>query len=237
MARFSQTSTSLWRTRLSGAQAGPAANWLLSGKEKGVVAKNHQTVRWANNARGQRSATQSAGDAWPTPTVGWAHRTVRCANRTRGPTVDCTRLGRKSSTGQLLFMSGGAPDSPVHHSTEGKICLPSWSPTAPSCLGAIKGTPRRMEHYTKHSLSILRLLDSAFTHLDCCVSYLSSVWVVNSLRRVLSSSLGLCACVCYGLSLACVSFPPLLLCFLCDHHCKGESLQLVEIPCRQEKTT
>jgi hypothetical protein len=26
--------------------------------------------------------------------------------------------------------------------------------TAPSCLGAIKGTPRRMEEYTKHSLSI-----------------------------------------------------------------------------------
>jgi hypothetical protein len=36
-------------------------------------------------------------------------------------------------------------DCPVRHSTEGKIGLPSWPPTAPSCLGAIKGTPRRME--------------------------------------------------------------------------------------------
>jgi hypothetical protein len=30
---------------VSGAQAHPAANWTLSGKEKGVVAKNHRTVR------------------------------------------------------------------------------------------------------------------------------------------------------------------------------------------------
>jgi hypothetical protein len=36
-------------------------------------------------------------------------------------------------------------DCPVHHPTEGKFGLPSWPPTAPSCLGAIKGTPRRME--------------------------------------------------------------------------------------------
>jgi hypothetical protein len=93
-----------------------------------------------------------------------------------------------------------------------------------------------MEQYIKHSLNILRLLDSASTHLDCCVSDLSSVWVVNSLRRVLSSSLGLCARVCCGLSLACVAFPPLLLCLLCDQHCKGERLQFVEIPRKREKT-
>jgi hypothetical protein len=134
-------------------------------------------------------------------------------------------------------MSGGASDCPVHHSTEDKICLPSWSSTAPTCLGAINGTPRRMEQNTKHSLSILRLLDSTSTHLDCCVSDLSSVWVVNSPRRVLSSSLDLCACVCCGLSLACVAFRPLLLCFLCDQHCKGERLQLVEIPRKREKST
>jgi hypothetical protein len=93
------------------------------------------------------------------PTVGWSHRTlqcapdsVRCTNGAGGPMVSCTPYGRKSSTGQVLFMSGGALDYPVHHSTEGKICLLSSSPTAPSCLGAIKGTPRRMEQKTKHSL-------------------------------------------------------------------------------------
>jgi hypothetical protein len=88
----------------------------------------------------QRSVAQSAGDVWPTATLGWAHRTVRCANRPRGPTVGCTWFGRRSRTGQLQWLSGGAPDCPVHHPTEGKFGLPSWPPTAPSCLGAIKGT-------------------------------------------------------------------------------------------------
>jgi hypothetical protein len=46
---------------------------------------------------------------------------------------------------------------PVVHriqSTEGKICLPGLLSMAPSCLGAIKGTPRRMKEHTKHSLII-----------------------------------------------------------------------------------
>jgi hypothetical protein len=45
VAVISQTNTSLWRTEQSDAQAGSVANWPLSGKEKGVAAKNHQTVR------------------------------------------------------------------------------------------------------------------------------------------------------------------------------------------------
>jgi hypothetical protein len=40
------------------------------------------------------------------PTVGWSHRTVWCANGTKDPTVGCARKGRRSSTGQELFMSG-----------------------------------------------------------------------------------------------------------------------------------
>jgi hypothetical protein len=63
-------------------------------------------------------------------------------------------------------MSGGAPDCPVRQSAEGKNCLPNGYPTAPSCLGAIKGTPRRMEQYTKPPLNILSSLDSANTHPD-----------------------------------------------------------------------
>jgi hypothetical protein len=63
-----------------------------------------------------------------------------------------------------------APDSysdyPVHHPTEGKFGLPSWPPTAPSCLGAIKETPRRMEENTKLTRNILRHLDFAFTQSD-----------------------------------------------------------------------
>ena len=51
-------------------------------------------------------------------------------------------------------VSGGAPDCPVRQATEGKNCLPGMHSTAPSCLGAIKETPRRMEENPKHSLSI-----------------------------------------------------------------------------------
>jgi hypothetical protein len=94
----------------------------------------------------------------------------------------------------------------VHHPTEGNFGLPSWPPTAPSCLGAIKGTPRRMEEKSKHSLSILRLPHSVSAHLIDCVSDLSSVLVVNSLCYVSSSSLGLCACVCFGF--VCVPLQP-----------------------------
>jgi hypothetical protein len=86
-------------------------------------------------------------------------------------------------------------DCSVRHPTEGKICLPRMPPTAPSCLGAIKGTPRRMEESPKHTLSILSLPHSVSTHLIDHVSDLSSVLVVNSLCFSLSSSLCLCACV------------------------------------------
>jgi hypothetical protein len=93
-----------------------------------------------------------------------------------------------------------APDMnsrcPVHHSTEGKIGLPSWSPTAPSCLGAIKETPRRIEENTKHSLSILKHPDFAPAHSLHCVSDLGSIRVVHSLSCHLSSSLHLCAWLC-----------------------------------------
>jgi hypothetical protein len=63
-------------------------------------------------------------------------------------------------------MTCGASDCPVRQPAEGKNCLPNRDTMAPSCLGAIKGTPRRMEHCTKSSLNILRRLDSANTHSD-----------------------------------------------------------------------
>jgi hypothetical protein len=110
-----------------------------------------------------------------------------------------------------------APDMnsscPVVHRTvrcttrqKGKIGLPRLPPMAPSCLRAIKGTPRRMEESSKHSLSILKHPDSALAHLLHCVSDLGSIRVVRSLSCHLSSSLHLCAwlccvfesCVCYS---------------------------------------
>jgi hypothetical protein len=114
----------------------------------------------------QRSTTQFARDAWPQPTVGWgAPNSVRCANDYNSATVGCAILGRRSTPDNEQWMSGGAPDCPVRHPTEGKNCLPRMPPTTPSCLGAIKGTPRRMESpkaYFEHSKSStlhLRALD------------------------------------------------------------------------------
>jgi hypothetical protein len=153
----------------------------------------------------QRSAAQSAGDAWPAPTVGRGHQTVRCApdsvrcaNCHESATVVCARIGRRSRTRHEQWLSGGAPECPVCHPTEGKDSFPCWPPTAPSCVGAIKGTPKRMKETSKHSLSILSLPHSVSAHLIDCVSDSSSIPVVNSLCFIFGSSLGLCACVCCG---------------------------------------
>jgi hypothetical protein len=129
-------------------------------------------------------------------------------------------------------MSGGAPDCPVRQPTECKNCLPNGHPTAPSCLGAIKGTPRHMEQYTKPPLNILRRLDSASTHPDHCVWDLNTCWVVNSLCCVCVLVPWLvCVCRCCDSS-SCVCFYslPYSCGFHCDQYCKGERLQLVEIP-------
>jgi hypothetical protein len=67
-------------------------------------------------------------------------------------------------------VSGGAPDCPVRQATEGKNCLPGMHSTAPSCLEAIKGTPRCMEEYTKHSPSIPKHQDLNSAHLILCDS-------------------------------------------------------------------
>jgi hypothetical protein len=123
----------------------------------------------------QRSAAQSAGNTWTAPTVSWCtglsdvHQTVSSAP-----------MGPEEQRPDAPDLEGDrAPDSysdcPVHHSTEGRNCLPRLSPTAPSCLGAIKGTPRRMEENTKLSRKILRFPDSDSTHLILCVSDLSSI--------------------------------------------------------------
>jgi hypothetical protein len=78
-------------------------------------------------------------------------------------------------------VSGGAPDCPVRQSTEGKNCLPGMLSTAPSCLGAIKGTPRRMEEAPKHTLSILDHSHFVLAHSFDILSDLSSV-LVRTLR-------------------------------------------------------
>jgi hypothetical protein len=130
----------------------------------------HRTVRCAPDCSvSQRSAGPTVGCAIcarhvAEPTVGMGHRTVRCApdsvqcapdsvrcaNGSQAPTVDYATEGKKSAPDSVRC----APDCPVRQATEGKNCLLGMLSTAPSCLGAIKGTPRRMEEHTKHSQSI-----------------------------------------------------------------------------------
>jgi hypothetical protein len=74
-------------------------------------------------------------------------------------------------------VSGGAPDCLVRQATECKDCLPGMLSTAPSCLGAIKGTPRRMEEKTKHPLSIVDHSHFILAHVFDIPSDLSSVLV------------------------------------------------------------
>jgi hypothetical protein len=156
---------------VSGAQAGTATNSLLSGIAEGTAAIIHRTVRCAPDCPvsqqrpRQWSAARSTGDAWPTPTITRPHRTV--SGVPRGPRAQQSASPKKERN-RALFMFGGAPDCPVRQPTEGNNCLPNGDPMAPSCLGAIKGTPRRMEHYTKPPLNILRRLDFASTHPDHC---------------------------------------------------------------------
>jgi hypothetical protein len=105
------------------------------------------------------------------------HRTVSAA-----PTA--LHLQRSASpnkeTNPHRTVSGGAPDCSVRQSTEGKNCLPTMLSTAPSCLGAIKETPWRMEKISKHSLSIFDHSHFVRAHLFDILSDLSSVLVRNS---------------------------------------------------------
>jgi hypothetical protein len=95
------------------------------------------------------------------------HRTVSCAPT--APRLQQSALPNKERDPHRT-VSGGAPDCPVRQATEGNNCLPGMLSTAPSCLGAIKGTPRRMEEYTKHSLSIPKHQDFDSAHLILCDS-------------------------------------------------------------------
>jgi hypothetical protein len=206
----------------------------LDSGEKVALGKNrrrttiiHRTFRWCTRLSGEPTvASTTVGRAIRgrrlTRANDWqGHRTVRCAPDSfrcaiwpGDATIVCARIGRRSAPDRLQWLSGGAPDCPVRHLTEGKDSLPCWPPTAPSCLGAIKGTPRRMEEIPKLTRNILRLQDSNFAHLILWDSDLSSIWVVNSVDCVLSLSCDLCAWLCCDLSLVCVALPSLTSVFL-----------------------
>jgi hypothetical protein len=133
----------------------------------------HRTVRCAPDCLvSQRSAGPTVGRAIRArhvvePTVGRGHRTVSGAPTARNLQRPASP---KKERNPHRTVSDGAPDCPVRQATEGKNCLPGMHSTAPSCLGAIKGTPRRMEEYTKHSLSISKHQDFDSAYLILCDS-------------------------------------------------------------------
>jgi hypothetical protein len=162
---YSQKAVSVWGTGLSGGAPDsvrcarmPRAKKPLSGICRQRTAIIHRTVRRAPDCPvNQRPAEPTVGRAicaghvvWPT--VGRVHRTCP---------VRQICHGRQRSTGLFKERNRApdsvrcAPDCPVRPTTEGKDGLPDLFSTAPRCLGAIKGPPRRMEEDTKHSLSTL----------------------------------------------------------------------------------
>jgi hypothetical protein len=151
---------------VSGAPGWPAGGESTAlGKTQRRMAIIHRTVRWCTGLSGEPTVASTNGRLRnPWATRGPQQRSVGHTGLSGAPT------NLEDQRSDAPDMEGNrAPDSysdcPVHDPTEGKFGLPSWPPTAPSFLGAIKGTPRRMEENTKLT-NILRHLDSAFTQSD-----------------------------------------------------------------------
>jgi hypothetical protein len=169
------TSARVWHTGLSGGAPDNVRCARLASGEPVALGKTqrcttiiHWTIRWCTRLSGELTIVSANGR-------------LRNSRATRGPqqrSVGHTGLSGAPTDPKDQWSNAPdkegdcAPDNysdcPVHHPTEGKFGLPSWPPMAPSCLGAIKGTPRRMEDNTKLTRNILRHLDSAFTQSDHC---------------------------------------------------------------------
>jgi hypothetical protein len=134
---------------------------------------NHRTVRWCTGLSGEPMVSRANGQPRnPRATRGRA-------NGQKGA-PDCPVCTGQCLVRQRLWIFNGrlrqnrkeihTGQCPVRQATEDKNCLPGMLSTAPSCLGAIKGTPRRMKEYTKHSLRIPKHQDSYSVHLILCDS-------------------------------------------------------------------
>jgi hypothetical protein len=100
------------------------ANWPLSGLRRRCTAINHRTVRWCTGLSGgapdcpvsQQSARPTVGRIIRARRVARAngqkgHRTVRCANGSKAPTVGFAKEGKKSAPDSVRWCTGlsGAP--------------------------------------------------------------------------------------------------------------------------------
>jgi hypothetical protein len=73
----------------------------------------------------------------------------------------------KKERNHALFTVWCALDSPMRPQTEGNQCLLIEEQTTPLALGAIKGSPRRIELNNKHTLNIIQHQDIVIMLLLC----------------------------------------------------------------------
>jgi hypothetical protein len=119
-----------WCTGLSSESS--ATNSSLSKKEKGDVAIIHRTVRCTTRQSGEPTAPAATvvrainarHVACSNGRLG-APDCVRCANQPGGAMVHCADMEGNRTPDMLQWLSGGTPDCPVRHSTEGKDSLPN----------------------------------------------------------------------------------------------------------------
>jgi hypothetical protein len=150
----------------------------------------------------------------------------------RRPTIEwhtgqsgAPRTGNQPTRGSLprpartLFTVRCAPDDPVHPRSEGNRSLPNGASIAPSSLGSINGTPRRIEQHTKHPLNILQRETSQTRIWFIVIEIRALLWVVTLMCYFVCSFLSCVHVVAATLALGCV-YIPLTLVFIWDHLCK-----------------
>jgi hypothetical protein len=165
---------SVWEHRTVRCARLDRAKWPLSGIHRRRTAIIHRTVRCAPDCPvSQRSAARSARDTWSSQRLeggtrlSGVHRTCPVRQRLSGCQGSAAPVKERNLAPDSVRCT---PDCPVRQSTEGNISLPRMLSTAPSCLGAIKGTPRRMEENTKHSYNNHKHQDIDFAHSFHCDS-------------------------------------------------------------------
>jgi hypothetical protein len=160
-----------------------SANSLLSGLRRRRMAINHRTVRWFTGLSGEPTAGRANGlPRNPRATRGRANSQKGAPDYPVciGQCPVRQRLGICNGRLRQIRKEIHTGQCPVRQATEGKNCLLEMLSTAPSCLGAIKGTPRRMEENTKQPLSIVDHSHFILAHLFDILSDLSSVLVRTS---------------------------------------------------------
>jgi hypothetical protein len=183
---------------VSGAQVGALGEFIgLSGV--------HRTIRWVSraHANGQQRDQRATRELHQ-----WLEGHTGLSGVPRSPWLQRSASPEKEGN-CALFIVWWCIDCLVRPWTEGNYGLPNGASMAPCCLRAIKGTPRRMEQYTKHPLNILRRRDFVFMHMIHCDRYLITFQSCNSVVLLSCARSCLVRVLVLQLSLLCVLlFPP-----------------------------